>query len=96
MPRSVSSFLGPMAPWLDDEGDDYIYTHTLSGAAERLKRGLRERIARLDGGDLDAMLLEIRLQIAESAVTGHVTRAGDLHDLVMELLAAQEEHSKRL
>lgn len=87
---------GPSAPWLRDEEHDHVFTEVKQQLAEALANALTARArALLDSRDMDLILLEIRVQIAEAAVTGQITRASDLHDYAMELLASRE-YSRRI
>lgn len=94
MPRT-SSFLGATAPWMTDSDDQYVYPQTRHMAAEQLRRALEARLAALLTADIDSVMLEIRKQIAECAVSGDITRAGDLGEVALDLLAARE-HARGL
>lgn len=94
MPKS-SSFLGATAPWMTDGDDEFVYPQAKHMAANQLREVLQARLQALQSEDLDAVMLEIRRQIAEAAVTGDVTRAGDLAEMALDLVAARE-HARRL
>lgn len=90
-----SSFLAPMAPWMLDEGDEYLYQQAVSAASDHLRKRLEQRLASLEAEVTDDVLLEIRRQMAECAVEGDVTRSGDLGDFVMDIVASKA-HARRL
>lgn len=90
-----SPFLGATAPWMTDADDEFVYPQTKHMAANQLREALRARLQALQDEDLDAVLLETRRQIAEAGVTGDVTRAGDLAEMALDLVAAKE-HARRL
>jgi hypothetical protein len=77
------------------EDDEYAYLQALKDASEALRHRLAQRVAQLEEPDIEIVLLEIRRQLAESAVEGDTTRAGDLSSLVLDLITAREE-SRRL
>lgn len=87
-----NSFLGPWAPWMEGEEDEYVYSQVKSQAAQTLVKRLAERIAVLqsDGLDLSTLLHEIRRQTATSGVDGDFALASDLVDLAMDLHLAHE------
>lgn len=85
------SFLGPSPSW---EEEDVVYEHAVSRAGDLLRRRLLARVAALESVPLDGLVLEIRCQVAESAVTGHLSAASDLNDLLMELLTAREHMTR--
>jgi hypothetical protein len=72
-----------------------VFQHVCQNAADVLKRRLLARVALLESGEVDAILLEIRCQMAEGAVTGHLSISSDMYDLAMELLTTRE-HARRL
>ena len=83
----------PLAPWVDDAAS--VYPQLAASVAEDLKARLLARAARLDTEDIDSLLLEIRCQMAEEAVTGSLIGAGDLAERALSLVYAKE-HSHRL
>lgn len=96
--RRPNSFLGPAAPWMDDE-DDTVYMQVLHSTAESLAQRLNQRIEaiRSDSFELneDAIVLECRRQMAECAVDGQVFAVSDIAELILTLLQARE-HRNRL
>lgn len=86
------AFLGASAAWVEED-DDVTFAHVKRTVADQLRLRLADRLAALGQVDLtaDALVLEIRIQIAESAVCGDMIYAGDLSDLLMDLLAWREE-----
>lgn len=98
MTNSGSDLLdGSLPPWLRDD-DDIVYHHVRQHAIDTLKRLLTVRLKTLDidnGITDDLVMQEIRQQMAEAAVSGHLARVSDLHDLAMDLLGAKE-HARRL
>lgn len=88
-PRKTT-FHGPSASWADDD-DGVVYAHVLADAAQLLSKKLEQRLEALrSADDLEVILCELRCQLAEAAVTGHLSAASDLHDLAMEVLTARE------
>lgn len=90
---------GPSAPWLRGEEHDRVFSEVKQQLAEFLANALLARAQALLNvltvNDTDLLLLEIRAQIAEAAVTGQITRASDLHERAVELLESRE-YSRRI
>lgn len=87
---SRDDFPGPSASWVNE--DELVYEHELRQAAALLADNLRQRISTLEQPDISIEILldEIRRQIANCAVDGHVTVAADLSDLALSLVTARE------
>lgn len=97
MPRTPSSFVGPIAPWVEDEGDCVVFSHVKRRIAEALIRRLKARIDRIDvdSPDVDDLLHEMRRQTSAAGVDGDFTAATDLAELALELVLTAE-NAKRL
>jgi hypothetical protein len=79
-----------------DEEDEYVFPHTVNLAVDALRKSLEARLQALEGTeDVEVVLVEIRRQVAECAVNGDITRAGDLSELALDLVAARE-HARRV
>jgi len=91
-PPQDRSFPGPNALWLDEEGDEYALSHVVREAKMFLSYSLLRRLEALDPEmpDVDALILEIRLQTAEAGVTGDLVRAKDLADVALGIVYAKE------
>lgn len=87
--------LGPAGPWLSEEEDETVYPHVRTRVLETLLARLHERMLALQGDDTDAVVREVRRQVAEAAVDWDTTKASDLHTLLVELLMAKE-HTRRI
>jgi len=87
-----SSFLGPSAGWIDD--DSMTFEHSKHEVAQKLIAPLRARVAALSQTalPLEALLTELRRQMAECAVDGNLVLAADLGEAVWELLQSQKEN----
>lgn len=81
---------GPNAPWSGEDGS--VLGLVLRRTADELARSLEQRctLLRVDVPDADALLVEIRRQIAEAAVTGNLEQAGRLSELSTELIETYE------
>lgn len=90
-----SSFLGPEALWLEDESEGIVFQYALEEARRRLMLSLQARLTYLERTEsIDDFLLEIRRQIASSAVDGHITEAADLHEIALTLVDAYRERKR--
>jgi len=86
---TLSSLPRQACLWDDDET---LYPQVLSQVADLLVKRLERRIEVLQDAQLvtDDVMLEIRMQLAESAVAGQLGDCNELMDQVFELLQARE------
>lgn len=84
----------PSAPWFDEE-DGGVYRFVLRGTADNLARELEKRakLLREDSVTVDEVVMEIRKAVAGCAVDGHVIRAADLTEVLLELVHTYEHRS---
>lgn len=95
-------FLGPSAPWLDDEDGELFaessYEDSLRAYARSLAQSLHSRGDRLlVHPTIERIRNELRLQIAEAAIYGDLYAARQLFDLAeaVEFEHAQAEEAAR-
>jgi len=81
-------FIGASAPWVEDEEDVESYGHVLRHVAEYLRARLQVRLHALDleGVGTDAVVLELRRQMAECAVDGNLMVASEIGEATWSLL----------
>jgi len=84
-------FLGPSAAWVDS--DDADFSHLKADIALLLRRRLMLRLSEMKKVDVstDAVVTELRRQMAECAVDGNLLLAGELADKVWEILANRKD-----
>jgi len=89
------AYLGPAAPWMKNEEESYVYEYVTTRAQEILTRRLQARLESISGTPtLDALVWEIRRQLAACAVDGEIGPSSELSDLVWELVEAREQARK--
>jgi len=70
-----------------------VHRHARQRAADKLKRELKARILALDidnGSTDDLIMLEMRRQMAEAAVSGNLGLVNDLTNEAVDLLTSRE------
>jgi len=84
-------FLGPSAAWVDT--DDADFSHLKADIALLLRRRLTLRLNEMKKVDLstDAVVTELRRQMAECAVDGNLFLAGELADKVWEMMSSRKD-----
>lgn len=84
-------FLGPTAPWMQGEEDEYVYKAVMSKAKELLRDRLQQRLSAVAGKpDISQLLLELRREMAVCAVDGDLGASHELVYLYYELIEARE------
>lgn len=89
----MRSMPGPAATWIeDDEADEVALSYLITRAQGWLASRLERRLAMLhdDVVNIDAVLAEIKRQIADCAVDGDMLGTSDLSDLASDLLMSRE------
>lgn len=79
-------------PWLLED-EVIVHRHARQRAADKLKRELKARILALDidnGSTDDLIMLEMRRQMAEAAVSGNLGLVNDLTNEAVDLLTSRE------
>lgn len=86
--RPVRPFIGASAPWAEDEEDAESYDHVLRHVADYLRARLQVRVQALDVVRVgtDAVVLEMRRQMAECSVDGNLMMASEIGEAVWSLL----------